>query len=165
MYERPLRPDELMHWQWEKQNHKYIDKIKTSSGWRYIYDEATGKNYERSKAKMTTARRNYYTAKNQTEASRRHMLGDFNQANASKNYEAYKANSEHAKTTKSTYRKANASYQVHNAIHKVSTIATKKPTVKHQNNGKKKFNSLMSRLKNLTPKRTLKVTHKTYLGR
>lgn len=52
MYQRPLRPDELMHFGipgMERKKHNYIQKIKTSKGWRYIYDEATGKNYERSK--------------------------------------------------------------------------------------------------------------------
>lgn len=33
VYERPLRPDELMH-----SSHKYIDKVRTKGGnWRYIY--------------------------------------------------------------------------------------------------------------------------------
>ena len=38
VYQRPLRPDELMH------SHKYIDKVRTKGGaWRYIYDLAGGK--------------------------------------------------------------------------------------------------------------------------
>lgn len=53
MYQRALRPDELMHW--EKRNHKYLRKVRSGNGWRYIYEEATKK----QKQDMVRAKKDY----------------------------------------------------------------------------------------------------------
>lgn len=49
-YERPLRPDELMHF-------KYIDKIKIPNGWRYIYEQAGGKYKKQAASSRESAKR------------------------------------------------------------------------------------------------------------
>lgn len=97
---------------------------------------------------MVTARRNYYTAKQQTDAAKRHMLSDFNTANANKNYATYSGNYDRQQANKKAYTRAKASYHVHSAIHKVTSIASKKPNSKHASSGKKKFQSLFNKLKN-----------------
>lgn len=43
IYQRPLRPDELMHWGikgMEREDHKYLDRKWVNGRWQYIYSQA-----------------------------------------------------------------------------------------------------------------------------
>lgn len=166
VYQRPLRPDELMHWQWEKKNHKYLDKVRLPSGaWRYIYDLGSEKSYQTARSNNNAAKRKSESAQYREDKAKRHYLADFDQSHADKNYNAYKSAYDRAQETQKEYKKAKREYRVQSAAHKVRSMVSRKPSASHANSGKKKFESLFNRLKNRKPRRSnITVTHQTYTG-
>ena len=167
MWSRPLRSDELMHWEWEKKNHKYIDKIRTASGgWRYIYDLGSEKSYQTARANNNTAKRASESAQNRADKAARHMMADFDQSHADKNYKQYKTAYDNAAASEKAYKKAKREYRVQSAAHKVRSVVQRKPTTSHTNTGRKTFSSLLERLKNRKPRRSrITVSHDVSLGR
>lgn len=61
LYSPPAKPEDIIHF-------KYIDKIRTNGGWRYIYDEVSGKNARKQMMKdrdqMLIDQRKKLSAKN-----------------------------------------------------------------------------------------------------
>lgn len=136
IYQRPLRPDELMHWGiggrgQERPNHKYKERKWVNGAWQYIYDQAGGKykkqaNYYNDKAKRKSMYADYYNKK----AKQYDKDAEINNRSA----RAYSKAMDSDKISLNDYKKFGSKYETHKFKASKSTINAQDAHMKSHNN-------------------------------